>query len=646
MTPEAQPESVYVWGLRQREIGRAASASQGTVFYGRFTDRPILRPGEVAEVVPGLVVTQHSGSGKANQFFLRGFNLDHGTDFSVSFNGVPLNLRSHAHGQGYLDLNTITPELLERIDYRKGTYYADVGDFSAAGSVAFNSFGAAPDSFAEIRTGAYNYYRLLGVQSISDGSYIAADLTADDGPWRTPERLRKMNLYGQFAVGTWTVTALAYANEWTATDQIPKRAVDAGTLPRFGTIDPTDGGRTSRYIVTARNTTQTAWDTVLYVQKYDLKLWSNFTYFLDNPIQGDQFEQADDRWIGGGSVSKTWMTSSPWQFSAGADFRDDLIGGVGLYQTQARNRIGTVRSDRVNQYSGALWAQGTAEYGSIRTTLGARLEGMGANVTSANPLNSGAATDAIFAPKASVAWRAASNLEFYANVGRGYHSNDARGATARVEPLSGMPVDRVNLLAPATGGELGVRYEGETARLSLAAFWLKLDSELVYVGDAGVTEASSGSRRFGGEASLTWRPISRIEIDISGAATNARYAGNPVGGNRIPNAIGFMLSGGISALITDDLTATMTIRSIGPAPLIEDGSQMSKQSTLANFLLRYRMGRYTITGEILNLFDSKANDIQYFYASRLPGEPADGVEDDHFHPAVPRIWRLGLRVAL
>jgi hypothetical protein len=646
--PQTMPvEQVYVWGLREQGIGRATTASEGTVLFATIEDRPILRPGEVAEVIPGVAVTQHSGSGKANQYFMRGFNLDHGTDFSVSLDGVPLNLRTHGHGQGYLDLNIVTPELLERIEYRKGTYFADVGDFSAAGSAAFDSFRTAPGSYAEVWAGQNDYYRVLGVQGVGERSYLAADLTANDGPWTKPERLRKANLLGHFGVANWDVTAIAYFNQWNSTDQIPLRAVQSGAISRFGNIDPSDGGRTQRFLVSARNRNLDGWDVVGYVQKYDLKLWSNFTYFLDDPVNGDQFEQADDRWVLGGSAAKRWADLfDGWDVSVGGEFRDDIIGNVGLYHTQARTRLATIRADAVNEYSGALWVQGERSFGPLRATLGGRLDAIGADVTANNPLNSGTVSDAIFSPKATLAWRASDAIEFYADAGRGFHSNDARGATARVAPLTGLPADPVSLIAPAIGTEVGVRYEQTGFAAALTGFWLHLDSELVYSGDAGDTESTSASERFGGEVLFNWRPIDRIDIDVSAAATHARYLGNPPGGSHIPNAIEYMVSGGVSVLVTDDLTATFTVRSLGPAPLIEDASVKSRPATLANALLRYRIGRVTLTGEVLNVFDAKADDIAYFYTSRLPGEPAGGVDDYHIHPSEPRTWRLGVRVDL
>jgi hypothetical protein len=641
-----QPEQVFVWGLRQDSIGVAASASEGRVSFAEFQDRPILRPGELVEVVPGLALTQHSGTGKANQYFLRGFNLDHGTDFSVYFDGVPLNLPSHGHGQGYLDLNAITPEFIEVISFRKGPYFADAGDFSSAGTAGLESFASSPTSFAEFTGGKDNFYRLLGMARVGDASYIGGEVSFSAGPWVNPENLEKFNVLGRFALGgNWSLTALAYSSTWDSTDQIPLRAVDEGLIPRLGTIDPSDGGETSRYIVALRNRNMNGWDAVAYVQRYELNLWSNFTYFLADPVNGDQFEQADERWIFGGSVAKTRENPlAGWTISTGATVRGDEIDNVGLFNTVQRERINTVRDDTVSEWAGALWAQGARAFGPVRAVLGVRADAIGVNVSSDNSLNSGDASDFLFSPKLALAWRVSEGFELYADAGRGFHSNDARGATTTISPNTGVPTDPVDLLSPSTGAEIGFRWDSGAVSATATAFYLHLDSELVYVGDAGETEASAASERFGGELLFTWRPVDRIDIDLSAAATHARLIDQP-GADYIPNALEYVFTGGISALVTDELVATLTFRLLGSAPLTEDGAIKSETAFTTNLLLRYQLGRFTFTGQILNLFNNADNDIQYFYTSRLPGEPAEGIDDYHIHPMEPRSWRLSVRLS-
>jgi outer membrane receptor protein involved in Fe transport len=280
----------------------------------------------------------------------------------------------------------------------------------------------------------------------------------------------------------------------------------------------------------------------------------------------------------------------------------------------------------------------------LRATLGTRFDAIGADITADNPLNSGSASDAIVSPKATLAWRVSDVLELYADAGRGFHSNDARGATETVAPKTGLPADPVKLIAPASGAESGARWQRDGFTATATVFYLHLDSELTFSGDAGDTESASATERWGSEVLFNWHPIPRIDIDASASATNAHYLGNPEGGSRIPNAIEYTFTGGISALITDALTATITVRHLGPSPLIEDASVKSRPATIANLLLRYQFGRVMVTGEVLNLLDSHADDIEYFYTSRLSGEPAAGVNDLHIHPAEPRTWRIGARM--
>ena len=642
-TAAPELDEVYVWGKREGRIGQATSASEGTVSFSAYAIRPILRPGELAEVIPGLASTQHSGSGKANQFFLRGFNLDHGTDFSISLDGVPLNLRTHAHGQGYLDINGVVPELVETISYRKGPYFAEAGDFSAAGTAGFRTFQTLPRSFIEVAGGEHNYGRVVAGVNVGNG-LIALDVNTADGPWVRDENLRKATALARFGVGDWSVTALAYGASWDATDQIPQRAVDAGQITRLGVIDPTDGGRTRRFILSGRYRPDDNTDIVLYAQRYTLNLWSNFTYFLDDPINGDQFEQAERRWILGGSATRTWAApDSPWTFALGAETRFDRIDPLGLYRTRARARLSTDRQDEVGEFSGALYGQAAWASGPWRATLGWRADAIFAEIDSDNPLNSGQESEAIVSPKLSLAYRVSDNFEFYADAGRGFHSNDVRGSVQRVSPVSLDPVDTVPIFAAADGAEVGARFEGGGVTASVALWALRLESELVYVGDAGETESTDGTKRMGVEALFTWTPAPGINLDVSGAATRARYSGDPPGGDRIPNALEYVFTAGAIAKLTEDTTAQVSVRHLGPAPLVEDDSARSKNSTIVNLALSHRLGPVTITGDILNLLESKDNDITYFYTSRLPREPAEGIDDIHFHPVEPRQFRISLR---
>ncbi|MBL8551561.1 MAG: TonB-dependent receptor [Hyphomonadaceae bacterium] len=635
---------ITVWGARDREIGRAYSASEGEVHFGRFADRPLLRVGEIAEVVPGLAATQHSGTGKANQYFLRGFNLDHGTDFSIALDGMPLNLRTHAHGQGYLDINGLVPEIVESIRYTKGPYAAETGDFSTAGHAGFRTFPAAPESFAQLEIGEDNWLRGLGVASFGERGYAALDLTSDDGPWVHAENLEKISAFARLNAGPLSFTFGAYDASWDATDQAPLRAIADGSISRLDSIDDTVGGKTERFFANVLYADEGGLAGNLYVQRYKLNLWSNFTYFLDDPVNGDQFEQAEERWIYGGTATKAFTARGAWTPRLGGEFRYDDIGTVGLYHTLARTRLQTVREDAVEQLSGALWAELDGDFGRTRISLGLRGDAMSVDIASDNPANSGDADDAILSPKASVSFLLADNLEAYASLASGFHSNDARGATISVDPATGDPADRVPLLVRADGAELGLRFERTGFTASASLWGLDLDSELVYVGDAGATEASDASRRYGLEVLATWSPSDWLTLDGAAAWTHARFRGVASGLDHIPLAPEYTLSGGATLRFADAWTSTLTLRRIGPAPLIEDSSVKSEPSTVVNGRVAYSVGRITLALEGLNLFDSEDADITYFYASRLPGEPADGVEDIHLHPLPPRSFRAQARV--
>lgn len=654
-------DAIIVYGRALPQIGKATTGSSGTVGYRDIEDRPIARVGELAENVPGLVATQHSGSGKANQYFLRGFNLDHGTDLAGFVDGVPINLRSHGHGQGYLDLGFLIPELVRRIDYRKGPYFVDGGDFSAAGTIRFQTADRLARPLAELTAGSFGYARALAAGSIDRGDttvLAALEAVRSDGPWVLDERLRKINGLvklsrgdgGGQEEGDGSSLALGfYHADWTSTDQVPLRAIRDGRIGRRGFVDPDLGGRTTRASATY-NLSSGDWQATGYAVLYDFALVSNFTYFLDDPVGGDEFRQRDRRSILGGSVQRKiygGLLGAPAAFTLGAEARYDRIGKVGLYRSQAGRPVSTVREDRVDEGSAALYGEAMLwPAPKLRLSFGVRADLYRYDVRSDLAANSGKGTDALLAPKAGLAWNLAPPVELYLNYGEGFHSNDVRGATIRTDPASGDPADRVGVLVRAKSAEIGARFERPAFTASIAAFRLTLGSELLFVGDGGGTEPGAASRRTGVEATAFWRPRRGIAFDLSAAATHARLRGTAPGEDRIPNAVSHVLAAGVSVDPLDAWTLSLRLRHLGAAPLIEDGSVRSRATSLVNLGSYWRIGRARLGLDILNLLDSKANDISYFYASRLPGEPAEGVEDRHVHPVEPRQARLSLRYSL
>ena len=647
-------DRVLVLGRRRGLVGEAISASEGVVGREDIADRPLSRTGDLLEFVPGLVATAHSGSGKANQYFLRGFNLDHGTDFSTSVEGMPVNMRTHGHGQGYTDINFLIPETVEGLTYRKGTYYADVGDFSSAGSVEFQLADTAPTGEASLGIGEDGYRRATLVDSHSTvtGDYLyGAEVQNYDGPWTSiSEDVRKANLLLRYSTdiadGRAHVTLMGYRNDWNSADQIPQRAVDQGLIPEFGSLDTSVGGESSRYSLSG------SWQgpgfgglvgVNAYVIDYSLQLWSNFTYFLDDPLNGDQFEQVDDRRIYGFNMFQQWESRrSRWR--VGTEGRFDDIGRVALLRTLRRIPVGTVRDDVVDEGSLGVYVANEIRFNDkLRSYAGVRHDRYRFEVDSSLAANSGRASASITSYKASVAYQPFRPLELYASYGTGFHSNDARGTTITLDPLTGDPAEKVDPLVGSRGFELGARLQmSDKLQTTLAAWSLRLDSELLFIGDAGTTEASRPSRRDGAELGVYWFPDERHTANIEASYTRSRFDDRDTVGRRIPGSVPFVLGAGITGRYANGWRASAQLRHFGRYPLVENGEVEARGSTLLNLRVGRERRQWGVFLDVLNALDSRDHDVDYLYASRLQGEAIGGVEDIHFHVFAPRTLRASV----
>jgi hypothetical protein len=654
-TAPVELEEIIIDGKADDLLGVTDSATKGRATPRDFLSRPLMRRGEILETIPGMMITQHAGGGKANQYFLRGFNLDHGTDFSISLEGMPLNMRTHAHGQGYTDLNLLIPEMVEALDYAKGTYTAADGDLSSAGSANFLLWDVMPQNLIRLEFGEHNYYRALiagtlpfeskAEEGVAQGLTYALESNYYDGPWAQAEEFNRWNgmlrWFKQDVDTKLSVTFMGYHGSWTSTDQIPSSLVENGTLDAFDTLDRTAGGESERYslnvafehrdgdVVTRANA---------YAIYYLLDLYSNFTYFLDDPVNGDQFQQAEQRWVLGGNVSRTWEKREIFGIESDLTFglqtRTDIIDGIGLWKTRQRDRIAQVRQDDILESSVGLYGEATTRWTPwFRTVLGLRgdlyyFEPMKSTVDGQDAEVAG-----IMSPKFSAILGPWKKTELYLNFGTGFHSNDARGVT------SGR--DSADALVRTMGGEIGLRTQAvPDVTTTLAFFWLRSDSELIYVGDAGTNEPGPGSDRYGIELASYWRPSNWFSADAELAVTHARLQDQPSGADHIPNSVPIMFSGGfnVGAQGNDDgFFAGARVRIFANSPLEETDTVRGKDSVMVNATVGYRRKNWEAAVDCLNLLDREDNDISYFYDSN----PGGGViSDTHIHPIEPRMFRF------
>ena len=673
---------VVVEGRRDSMIGIASSATQGTVGADEIADRPILRAGEILETVPGIIITQHAGGGKANQYFLRGFNLDHGTDFAIDLDGMPLNLPSHAHGEGYSDMNTVIPELVQRLDYEKGPYYADAGNYGSAGAAHLEFYKTLPQDFLTLEGGTFGFERaVFGVsQKLGPGNLLyGGEASHDDGPWVHPDDYSKFNGLLTYSQGEdangFSVTGRAYHGQWNSSDQLAENAVPL--VGYFGTLNPTDGGHSERYSLQAewhRLNENSETKIMAYGFYYDLDLFSDFTYFLTDTNRGDQFEQQDRRWVGGLDARHTIF--SQWfghdvQNTFGLQARNDWINN-GLYQTEDRARVdkidsvtgtvlpATTEADSFTDTEVGIYAENKIQWTEkFRSVIALRGDLDYFDVTSlTTPANSGTSTTLLPSPKLSLILGPWEKTEFYAEGGFSFHSNDGRGATQTVEPVSadnpnpGTSAARIPGLIQTKGAEIGVRTLAVPHLQSTVSFWyLYSDSELEQDGDTGGTIASKEpSARYGAEWANFYTPVKHLAFDLDLAESTARFtspdtgdaAPGSSGGTRVPEAVGTVISSGITLHDWNGFSASLRLRYFGPRDLTSDGSYQSQATMLLNAEAGYQINKtWRIFAEFLNLLDSRDHDIDYAYESRItPG--ATPAFTDVFHPVEPFQVRVGL----
>jgi outer membrane receptor protein involved in Fe transport len=633
-------EEVIVFGRGERLIGQADAASEGAVGGADLSVRPLLRVAELLEVVPGLIAAQHSGSGKANQYFLRGFNLDHGTDFTTYIDDVPMNLRTHGHGQGYLDLNGLIPEVVERVDYRKGPYRADVGDFSLAGASFMSTIERLDAPFVALESGQYGWQRVAGGGTLG---VAGGDLTlvgqwkTYDGPWQLPENLNHESGWGKYSrptpFGALELTLSGYHATWDPTEQIPERAIGTPVCANaFCALDRTAVGETTRWIAAGRLTGDD-WRATLYAQSYDWHMSSDPTYDF-------QINQLDRRQVYGGRYQRELLKQARFTINAGIEGRYDDVARVGLQHLEEGvyvedlGRYG-VRERSIAPYVEASWNP----IDPLRFLAGGRADYYSFDITSKQEgYRSGDKSAHSYSPKLGAAYALNSRVELYANWGRGFHSNDGRGVAA---PLPGN--DPVAGLVRGTGKELGARLQVGDVTLTTTYWWLEVGSELKFVGDSNSVEPSTPSKRRGYELVGFWRPLHWLALDAVYTGSHARAQDSP-GAEFIPGAIESAGELGIAA-IQPRWEASMRVRYLGPYPLIEDDSLRAGSETVVNLRGAWKFPRVTVYAELLNVLDAEGKDIVYYYPAHVAGLDPDSVQIDGrvSRAAEPRTIRAGIK---
>ncbi len=644
-------DEMVVEAVQRKEkdlIGTTGSASQGEISQAQLEYRPISRNGELMEVIPGALANQHSGSGKANQYFLRGFNLDHGTDFTTYIDGIPMNMPTHAHGQGYMDINSVIPELVKKIEYGKGPYYAEVGDFSSAGYSKIFSMDKLPEAILKFTGGEFGYYRTLAANSSKVGSgdlLYAGEFNFYNGVWQQPEDSKKFNGMLRYTLdqGDWglSVNGKVYTNGWTATNQIPQALIDNGTLGLYGTMDRSDGGKTNRYSFSTDLWNKSDnWknNANIYALYYDVNLFSNNTGYVDNGINGDQLHQFEHRVQTGSNIEHTRynkLLGFDMDNTLGIQFRHDEIMGLGLDHTVSRQYLSTVSNSSVSETTGGVYLKNqTYWHEKVRTITGLRGDFINnvvvvhdtamhnPNVNSANSGNQG---QAMVSPKLSLIIGPWFNTEYFINTGFGYHSNDARGTTLQLDPNTGTTLDsnstRISPMAQSRGIETGIRSNFiKDLNSTLAFWWLESNQELVFTGDAGTTQVKGKSHRYGVEITNYYKPTHWLTLDADFALTSARYVTTPVGetNNYIPNSVGRVISTGATLVAPNGLFSTIRLRHFSDMPLDSSGTFWSGSTSVVNLGAGYKQKKYKLEIDLFNIFNSTANDIAYAYQYAYP----------------------------
>ena len=607
---------------------------------------PVNSSQEILRKVPGLFIGQHAGGGKAEQIFLRGFDIDHGTDIAISVDGMPVNMVSHAHGQGYADLHFVIPETVEKIDFGKGTYYANKGDFATAGYVAFQTKDKIEKSSIGVEVGQFNTLRTVGLFNLlgnqkTQSAYIATEYILTDGPFDSPQNFNRVNLLGKYSAilkdnSKFSILASRFTSKWDASGQIPQRLVDNGTISRFGAVDDTEGGTTSRTNFNASLSKPIDENTFLkanaFYSNYQFELYSNFTFFLDDPINGDQIKQKENRDIYGMNAElnkKTKLNDIDVLLQFGAGFRADATTDTELSHTLNRRTVlENIKLGDIDQSNLFTYLNSEFNFGKLMINPAIRLDYFKFNYQDKLMENYKTQSESKvkFSPKLNFIYSQNNNLQFFVKSGMGFHSNDARVVVQN----SGKQI-----LPTAIGTDIGTIWKPFPKLIVNSALWyLFLEQEFVYVGDAGIIEPSGKSRRMGAELGLRYQLNDWLYFDADANYTYARSIDEPKGQDYIPLAPDFTTTGGLSFQKLNGFSGGIRYRYLKNRPANEDNSIVAKGYFISDLNVNYQYKNINFGIAVENIFDTAWNETQFATESRLQNEP-ESVEEIHFTPGTP-----------
>lgn len=606
---------------------------------------PVKSSQDVLQKVPGLFIGQHAGGGKAEQIFLRGFDIDHGTDINITVDGLPVNMVSHAHGQGYADLHFVIPETIDKIDFGKGPYYENKGNFTTAGYVDFRTKQTLKNSSVKLEVGDFNSQRLLGMfnllESNKHNTYIATEFIATDGYFDSPQNFNRVNLFGKYTgkinntdqVG---LTASYFNSKWDASGQIPQRAVDNGIISRFGAIDDTEGGATSRKNLLATYNKRVDENSTIknkvYINQYDFELYSNFTFFLDDPVNGDQIKQKEDRLIYGVNTEYDKSFSNKnikgsWQ--TGFSLRNDQSKNNELSHTVNRDEtLDYIQLGDINETNVSGYISTTIDVKKWTFNPSVRLDyfDFKYNDKLVPEYKTQEASKAIVSPKFNILYNPTKNLQLYLKTGKGFHSNDTRVVVTD---------NNKRTLPAAYGYDLGYIWKPTPKMFLNMTYWyLYLEQEFVYVGDAGIVEPSGETKRLGVDLSYRYQPFTWLNWNLDANYTHARSINEPEKMNYIPLAPSFTLASGLNFKFKSGLYTGVNVRHLADRPANEDNSLVAEGYTITDLNAGYKWKNMNFGIQIQNLFNTEWNETQFATESRLQNE-TQSTEEIHFTPGTP-----------